>query len=134
MRRGFGASKGFNRAMDLWEWITTTTPASSVFTTFGLGVLAVLFATDRILTKGQHTRRAADLVAFHERELIEKDQRIADMKESRNGWREVALREREIRETVTKALVESSTDALIDVKHVLESLDKAIPNPRGGES
>jgi hypothetical protein len=112
--------------MTLWDWITTTTSGDSVFTALGLGVLSVLFATNRILTIGQHRARTADLVAHHERELAEKDSRITDAHTSRDGWRDVALKERELREAAMSGTVSAATSALIDVRHVLESLDEAI--------
>jgi hypothetical protein len=118
--------------MTLWEWITTTTSGDSLFTTLGLGVLSVLFATNRILTIGQHRSRTADLIAHHQRELAEKDARILDAHVSR-GWRDVALKERELREVAMSGTVSAATSAIVDVKHVLESLDEAIDG-RGGKT
>jgi hypothetical protein len=109
-----------------WEWITTTTSGETVFTTLGLGALAVLFATNRILTIGQHRSRVLDLVEHHTRELAEKDARIADAHTSRDGWRDVALKERELREAAMSGAVTAATSAIVDVKHVLESLDEAL--------
>lgn len=113
--------------MTLWDWITSTTDGDALFTTLGLGVLAVLFATDRILTKGAHERRTADLQAHHARELKEKDARIAEAKESREGWKAVALKERERADKATEPAVHAA-EALGNVAHVLESLDAAIGN------
>ena len=112
--------------MDLWEWFTTSTTSDSLFTTFGLGALAILFATDRIITRGQHARRVADLEGHHGRELAVAEARLADAKASAAGWKEVALRERELRESVTTGAVAAATGALVDVKHVLESLDESL--------
>lgn len=138
--------------MSPWEWITTTTSVETLFTTLGLGSLAILFATDRILTKGQHLRqiqalvkaqdervadmveaheqRIADLSAHHTRELVEKDSRIADVIESRDGWKEAARLERERADKVTAAFTDVA-GAVTDIQHVLESLDRALPSPGG---
>lgn len=138
--------------MSLWEWITTTTSLETLFTTLGLGSMALLFATDRILTKGQHLRRVQDLVAAHEqrvadmsaaydrriedliahhaREIAEKDNRLADLAESRDGYKEAARLERERADTVTTAF-SGAAGALTDIQHVLESLDRALPSPGG---
>lgn len=116
--------------MTLWDWITTTTDGNSVFTTLGLGVLAVLFASNRILTIGQHRSRVADLVEHHAREIAEKDARIADISAARDGWKDVALKERELRDAATNGVAAAATAAIVDVKHVLESLDEAIDGTR----
>lgn len=128
--------------MTLWDWLTTTTSGDGLFTTLGLGTFLVLFATNRILTIGQHRGRVADIVAHHQREmaakdaahtreLAEKDARIAEKDASREGWRDVALKERELRDTATNGVASAATAALVDVKHVLESLDEALDGPDG---
>jgi hypothetical protein len=112
--------------MNVWEWVTTTLGAGELFTTLGVGTLAVLFATDRILTRGQAERRTADLKEHHARELAEKDARLADAHSSRDGWKDVALQERELRERAMSGTLEAATNAIVDTQHVLESLDAAI--------
>ena len=128
--------------MNAWEWFTTTASVDSLLTTLGLGTLALLFARDLILTKGQHLRRVQDLVAAHElriadllahhaRELVEKENRIADISESRDGWKEAARLERERADKATAA-VGDMADSLTGIQHVLESLNRALPSPVGG--
>lgn len=129
--------------MNPWEWVTSTSSVDSLLTTLGVGVLAFLFARDLIITKAQHLRRVqdivaaheqrvADLVAFHDRELKEKDDRIAEIREARDAWKEA--------ESVARGLADKAVDGLNDVNatlvrvlHVLESLDRALPDPSGGE-
>lgn len=117
--------------MTVWEWITSTMGAGDLLTTLGIGALAVLFATDRIMTKGQHERRTADLTKHHGRELAEKDARLAEVRESRDGWKAVALEERKLRDAATVGVAASATAALVDVKHVLESLDETLDGREG---
>ena len=129
--------------MNPWEWVTSTSSVDSLLTTLGLGVLALLFARDLIITKGQHLRRVqdivaahdqrvADLVAFHGRELASYDDRIAEIREARDSWKEA--------ESVARGLADKAVDGLTEVNvtlvrslHVLESLDRALPTPSGGE-
>lgn len=114
--------------MNLWEWITTTTSPDSWITTLGIGTLALLFATDRILTRGQHSRRVADLTEHHAREIKEKDARLADARESREGYKEAARVERERADRATASVGEIA-DTLTGVLHVLQSLDRVLPAP-----
>jgi len=90
--------------MDLWDWATQTSP-KDLFTALGAGTIIVLFVTDRLLTKGQHERRITDLNKshddaiknlnkYHDLELIEKDKRTEDFKESRDYYREAWETER----------------------------------------
>jgi len=114
--------------MNPWEWITSTTSVDNILMTLGLGGLAILFAQDRIITRGQHLRRTVDLEAYHARELAEKDARIADIRESRDGYKEAARVERERADKATDAVGEMAP-AMESVLHVLESLDRALPSP-----
>lgn len=116
--------------MNPWEWLTTTSSVDSVLTTLGLGALAFLFARDLILTKGQHLRRVQDLVAHHERELSEKDERIADVREASKSWEEAARIERERADKGWESLGEIAL-TLSRILHVLESLDLALPSAGG---
>lgn len=129
--------------MNPWEWISTTTSVDTLLTTLGLGSLAILFARDVILTSGQHLRRVQDIVKAHDlriadllahqlRELAEKDGRIVDMGESRDGWKEAARLERERADKATAAVAEIAS-SLADIRHVLESLNRALPAPTGGD-
>ena len=116
--------------MTPWEWFTGTATVDSLLTTLGLGVLAVLFATDRVITKGQHERRTADLVAHHARELAEKDSRLAAVDESRREWKAAAEAERVRAEQATASLG-NVADSLERVEHVLGSLDRALDGAGG---
>lgn len=119
--------------MGIWEWVSTTTTVDSVLTTLGLGALALLFARDLILTRGQHTRRTADLAAYHARELGEKDARIADIRESRDGYKEATRLERDRADRATDSVREIA-ETTRAVLHVLQSLDIVLadPTPREG--
>lgn len=118
--------------MDMWQWFTSTASVDSLLTTFGLGTLAILFARDVILTRGQHTRRVQDLAEHHRREREEKDARIAEARESRDGWKEATRIERSRADMATASMDEMSR-TVSGILHVLESLDRALPSPRGGD-
>lgn len=116
--------------MTIWEWFTATASVDTLLTTLGLGAIAILFATDRIITKGQHLRRVQDLIAHHERELAEKDKRIADAHEAGKSWEEAARIERERADKGWESLGEIA-QTMTRVLHVLESLDRALPSAEG---
>lgn len=109
--------------MDAWDWITSTTTVDSLLTTLGIGALAVLFATDRILTKGQHIRRVLDLEQHHTRERAEWQSRYDDLKESRDTYKEATREERERADKATAA-VGDMAEALRANVHVLSSLEE----------
>lgn len=122
--------------MNLWEWFTTNTAPLDLFAAGGTVLIATLFATDRILTKGSHLRRVADitsayekriedLIAFHARELAEKDRSSEALKESRAEWKTAAQVERARADKVTDSYG-AIADAISGVGHVLGSLDAAI--------
>lgn len=120
--------------MNVWEWITTSASVDSIVTGLGLGALAILFATDRIITKGQHLRRVADLIAHQERERAALEQRAADAIESRDGWKDAARVERERADRATES-VSAFVATQTEILHVLRSLDRALPHPvEGGSS
>lgn len=120
--------------MNAWDWVTTTTSVDSIFTTLGLGALAFLFARDLILTRGQHLRRVGDLVEHHQREIAEKDARIADIRDSRDGYKEAARVERERADKATASVGEMA-EVIENMLYVLRSLDRALPAPSSpGES
>ena len=54
---------------DFWGWLSASVPAGAVINGGGLLGLAALFASDRILTKGQHVRRTDELKA-HQAEIL----------------------------------------------------------------
>lgn len=116
--------------MNVWEWFTTTVPAGGAATGLGVGAFVVAILTDRLMTKGQHLRRVADLIEHHKRELAEKDSRLAAVDESRREWKQVALTERERADVATQGL-STTAGALVRVEHVLGSLDRAIGGSGG---
>lgn len=116
--------------MDVWSWLSTI-PAGGVLSGVGVGAFVTAILTDRLFTRGQHLRRVADLNEHHARELAEKDARIADIRESRDGYKEAARIERERADKATDSVGEMS-EAVESVLHVLQSLDRALPSPREG--
>lgn len=116
--------------MNVWEWFTATASVDTLLTTLGLGAIAILFATDRIITKGQHLRRVQDIVEYHSRELLGKDERISDSREVSKNSEAAARIERERADKGWDALGEI-TQTLTQVLHVLESLDRALAAPEG---
>lgn len=116
--------------MNVWEWFSTTASVDSMLTTLGLGALAFLFARDLILTKGQHLRRVQDLVDHHALVLAEKETRHGETRETSDYWKEAARLERERADKAWGAVGEMASN-LADVKHVLESLDRALPSTEG---
>jgi hypothetical protein len=119
--------------MNPWEWFTTTADVDSLLTSLGVGVLAILFARDQILTKAQHLRRVEDLVKHHTALDVEKDSRIEDMRASRDAWREAARIERERADRATEGFKEFAA-SMNRVLHVLDSLDRALVTTPGRES
>ena len=117
--------------MDLWTWITTTIPAGAVVSGVGVGAFVTAILTDRLMTRGQHLRRVADLEKHHTRELGEKDARIVELRESKDGWRTVALAERSRADEATD-IGEDVGVALEQIGHVLASLNVALPDPPKG--
>jgi|SRR5690606_516879 len=123
--------------MNAWEWFTESASVNQVVNVLGLGALAILFARDLIITKGQHLRRVqdihdayekriADLLAHHSREIAEKDARLQDSRESRDGYKEATRVERERADKATASLAEVA-GALRDNNHILQALNRAIP-------
>jgi hypothetical protein len=130
---------------DLWTWFATSTSVDSLLTTGGGLTLAALFATNRILTRGQHLDRVGDLRKAHEREvtimtqnhareLAEKDaahtrerdswdQRYAEQKEALANQTAATALERERADRATDSLGRVA-EALETTTHVLESLDE----------
>lgn len=105
-------------APDLWSWITSTN-IETYLTGGGALTLAALFATNRILTIGQHRSRIEDLQQYHAEAIAEKDknhaailatleQRYAEMRESRDYYRGARLEEKDRADKATGQLVEMS--------------------------
>lgn len=137
--------------MSPWDWFTATAPAGAIIQTLGLGVLAVLFATDRVITKGGHERRVADINAAHEKivaaaetthaaaiaelvkhheELVKvKDGAYAELKESRDYYRAARIEERDRADKVTDQLAEVAELARLTT-HLLASFNEAADGAR----
>jgi hypothetical protein len=118
---------------NIGSWFLASFPAGAITNGIGLTSLAGLFAFDRVLTRGQHLRRVADvtlgyrdeineLKSAHLRELAEnrshwddlatvKDAAYAELKQSRDIWHAAANTERDRGDKVTAQL--SQTTALI---------------------
>lgn len=125
---------------DVVAWVTTGFSLNSIVQALGLLSLAVLFASDRIITKGQHLRRVDDLKAaqtaeiaalkaHHAELVVEKDDHYEEMKGSRDYYRQARLEERDRAETVTDALAELAGEYAKVTNHLLESL----PKPKGSD-
>lgn len=132
---------------DFWQWFYTNVSLDGVFNTLGLGILAVLFARDLILTKAQHERRVADIVKgydqriadmekAHAAELAGKDARLDDfrlvsaeryseMKESRNTYRDGADELQNRNKDLTDALVDANKAMAVSAR-ALDSLDTVV--------
>ncbi|UYL87152.1 hypothetical protein QEH40_gp31 [Microbacterium phage OscarSo] len=117
--------------MDVWTWVASSFPAGAVMSGVGVGAFVTAILTDRLMTRGQHLRRTADLVEHHNRELGEKDARISELRESKDGWKEVALAERARADAATD-IGEEVGEALERIGHVLGSLNVALPDPPKG--
>lgn len=131
---------------DIVGWFAATVPAGALLNGLGLGALAVLFATDRIKTKGQaerelarqqaandllvaslqaaHTAAIAELVAHHAALDAVKDAAYAELRTSRDYYRAGRLEEQGRANKLTDQLLEYSELART-VTHVLQSLDEA---------
>lgn len=97
------------------QWVTLGTSIGPLVNALGIGALAVLFATDRILTIGQHKRRVTDILEAQKLTLIElkehydelageKDRAYGELKESRNYYRDARLEEKARADKVTNQL------------------------------
>lgn len=130
--------------MDFWEWVTASIPAGAVVNGLGLGALAILFASDRIQTRGQGTRALAkadkahddlttalkdshkaaiaELVKHHTELIAEKERIFLEMRDSRNYYREARLEERARAEQVTDKLAETVDEYAKLTNHILSSV------------
>lgn len=131
--------------MSLYEWFISTTPAGAVISGIGVGAFIVAILTDRLLTKGQHERRVADIIVARDKivtnlkeahaaaiaELVKhhtelagvQDAAYAELKQSRDYYREARLEERERADKVTDQLAEVAELAKLTT-HLLGSLDE----------
>jgi hypothetical protein len=111
--------------MDVWQWLSASVPAGAVINGLGLGALAMLFATDRILTKGQHERRVADIQKGHDLVLIEKAAQHTEMRESRDYYRDARLEERERANDATSKITELAEENGQLVTQLLAAVQRA---------
>ena len=131
--------------MNFWSYLTDTLPAGGVISGVGVGAFVVAILTDRLMTKGQHTRRVADIIAARDRivenlkdahagivtelvkhhaELIEvKDAAYGELKQSRDYYREARLEERDRADKVTDQLAEVAELAKLTT-HLLSSFNE----------
>lgn len=131
--------------MDFLTWLGGVEP-SAVINALGLGSLAVLFATDRIKTRGQanrelaqrdqahaalvaalkdaHAQIVAALVANHADALAQRDERNNELKTSLGKMEEARNVERDRADSAT-AMLGRAVDAVEVSNHLLESLGEA---------
>jgi hypothetical protein len=137
---------------DWGSWLGDTISAQSILQLLGGGVLIILFATNRILTRGQHLDRIADLQKHHAAEmdaaeerrkgevaaaeakytlmLSEKDARYSEQKEQLTYWQNTAARHDARANKATEQLVEMNEVAKFGV-HALHSFEEAAAAERG---
>lgn len=130
----------------IWQYLSASVPAGAVLNGLGLGTLALLFARDLILTRGQHLRRSeeqkaahadivrimgdthrasiAELVTHHTALDAVKDERYAEMRDRMAYYRDARLEEKARADKVTDQLVEFAELAKLNT-HVLKSIDEA---------
>lgn len=109
--------------MNVWEWITSGTP-EGFFSQIGLGAIAVLFATNRILTIGQHRSRVADIKEFNAALVAEKDRQIQAQTIRGDYYRDAYNQERETSEKLMDGLLEAQGTAAL-TSEALDRLTRA---------
>lgn len=125
-----------NGQTDIWSWLSETLSAQSIIQGLGLAALAILFATNRILTLGQHNTRIADLTKYHDQELIlkdalysqmaaEKDRAYAEMKEARNYWQTAFDNEKRRADAATDQLARANEETLGLALQMVTSIQEA---------
>lgn len=112
--------------MSWWETLVSGASIGDILNTLGLGALAVLFATNRIITKGQHEARIADLKEHHARELTAADKRLEATDESRKEWRHAAGAERERADIATAKANELGSELGGLAVNLLASIDETV--------
>lgn len=137
---------------DVWQWFYTNVSVQGLLNTAGLGLLAVLFARDLILTKAQHERRVADIQKAndlrigdmekahiaelkakddrYEDMLREKTDRYSEMKDSRDDYREAASEYHTRNVALTEGVIESNK-AMSVTARALQSLDAVVKERNG---
>lgn len=110
---------------DVWGWISGTLSVSDIIQGSGLALIVILFATRRILTIADHRSRIEDQAKYHAAILKEKDDRYAEMRESRDAWKETAAEERTGREKAEEGVRELGIELGGLTTHLLGSLDDA---------
>lgn len=113
----------------VWGWISGTLSVSDIIQGSGLALIVILFATRRILTIADHRSRIADQEKYHAAILKEKDDRYAEMRESRDAWKETAGEERLGREKAEAGVRELGIELGGLTTHLLGSLDEAGGKP-----
>lgn len=112
--------------MDVWQQLLASVDVNSMLNTLGLGALAVLFATNRILTRGQHESRVADLKEHHARERAADAARLEAVDESRREWKATAGTERAAREAATATANELGSELGGLAVRLLSSIDETV--------
>src|SRR5687768_1445187 len=132
---------------DFWSWFYGNVSIQGLLNTAGLGLLALLFARDLILTKAQHERRVADTVKAYEARiadanvahaaelkakddryndmLVERRERYNEMKESRDDYRD-AVQEYQARNVALTQGVIESNKAMSVAASALQSLETVV--------
>lgn len=125
-----GAVGGDAANGDIWGWFLQNVTVQGTLNITGLVLLVILFSRDLILTKGQHLRRIEDLekghgvllaeiARAHEAEIAamqarfddvvrQMTERYAEMKESRDYYREARITVQEKNGVLVDQLVESN--------------------------
>jgi len=121
--------------MDVLAFIAgLATSSAPFFNVAGGFTLTALFATDRVLTRGQHERRVADMVKAHEKELAslheyhaailnEKDKAFDKMEKSRDFYRDAVDVHRGRADSATEALGEVSRELAGVTSQLLAAFD-----------
>ena len=112
-----------------WDWVGGTLSVSDVISGSGLALIVGLFATRKILTIADHRSRIDDQDRYHAAILKEKDDRYAEMRESRDAWKETAAEERRGRERAEDGVRELGIELGGLTTHLLGSLDEAGEKP-----
>ncbi len=110
---------------DVWAWVSGSLSVSDIIQGSGLALIVVLFATRRILTIADHRSRIADLEKYQAAVLKEKDDRYAEMRESRDAWKETAGTERAGREKAEDGVREFADEYAKLSNHLLGSIEQA---------
>lgn len=117
---GTATAAGFDPAQ-----LLGTLTLQDIGQTVGLAALALLFASDRILTKGQHERRIADLEKAHAALFAERDNRLSDMTTSRDYYREARNAEAERADALAGQLGKLAAEASRSASETMTALEEA---------